>query len=88
MKTNTVIIGAGIIGMAIAREIAMKGHEVIVLEKHPRAGEETSSRTLGLFTPVFITQLGQRKLCCVLKVIDFYMSMLIEEKCLTRTQVN
>ena len=84
VKTNTVIIGAGIIGMAIAREIAMKGHEVIVLEKQPRAGEET----LELFTPVCITQLGQRKLCYVLKVIGFYMSMLIEEKCLTRTQVN
>ena len=47
-KAKFVIIGAGIIGMAIAREIAMKGHEVIVLEKHPRAGEETSSRNSGV----------------------------------------
>ena len=48
MKTDTVIIGAGIIGMAIAKEISRKGHEVIVLEQHSRAGEETSSRNSGV----------------------------------------
>ena len=48
MKTDTVIIGAGVVGLAIAREIARKGHEVIILEAHPRAGEETSSRNSGV----------------------------------------
>ena len=48
MKTDTVIIGAGVIGLAIAKEISRKGHEVIVLEQHSRAGEETSSRNSGV----------------------------------------
>ena len=66
MKTNTVIIGAGIIGMAIAREIAMKGHEVIVLEKHPRAGEETSSRNSGVIhSGIYYPTKSKKALLCV-----------------------
>ena len=48
MKTDTVIVGAGVIGLAIAREISKKGHEVVVLEANSRAGEETSSRNSGV----------------------------------------
>ena len=48
MKTNTLIVGAGIIGLAIAREISTLGKEVIVLERHNRSGEETSSRNSGV----------------------------------------
>ena len=48
MKTDSVIIGAGVVGLAIAREISKKGHEVIVIEQHHRAGEETSSRNSGV----------------------------------------
>ena len=31
LKTNTVIVGAGIVGLAVAREISTSGHEVVVL---------------------------------------------------------
>lgn len=48
LKTDTVVIGAGVIGLSIAREVAKKGDKVIVLEKNPRAGEETSSRNSGV----------------------------------------
>ena len=48
LKTNTVIVGAGIVGLAVAREISTSGHEVVVLEKHSRSGEETSSRNSGV----------------------------------------
>jgi len=66
MKTNTVIIGAGIIGMAIAREIAKKGQEVIILEKHPRAGEETSSRNSGVIhSGIYYPTGSQKALFCV-----------------------
>jgi L-2-hydroxyglutarate oxidase LhgO len=41
---DTVVIGAGVIGLAIARELAIAGHEVIVLEQNSGIGEETSSR--------------------------------------------
>jgi glycerol-3-phosphate dehydrogenase len=37
------IIGAGIVGCAIARELALRGLSVIVIEKHETACKETSS---------------------------------------------
>lgn len=41
---DTVVVGAGVVGLAIARRLALSGREVIVLEKNARIGEETSSR--------------------------------------------
>ena len=39
-----VVIGAGVIGLAIAREMAAAGLETVVLEKEHRIGTSTSSR--------------------------------------------
>lgn len=41
---DSVIIGAGVIGLAIARELSRAGQSVLVLEKGTSAGLETSSR--------------------------------------------
>ncbi len=41
---DVVIIGAGVVGLAVAREFARVGREVVVLEHNERIGEETSSR--------------------------------------------
>lgn len=41
---QTVVIGAGVIGLAIARTLAEAGQEVMVLERHDRIGSETSAR--------------------------------------------
>jgi L-2-hydroxyglutarate oxidase LhgO len=41
---DAVVIGAGVVGLAIARELAVRGREVIVLEKNGAIGEETSAR--------------------------------------------
>lgn len=38
------IIGAGVVGLAIAAEVARHSRHVVVLEKNPRYGLETSSR--------------------------------------------
>ena len=66
MKTDTVIIGAGVVGLAIAREIGRKGHEVIILEKHFRAGEETSSRNSGVIHSGIYYPTGSKKaILCV-----------------------
>ena len=47
-NTNAVIIGAGVVGLAIAREISQKNSEVIILEKEPKIGQITSSRNSGV----------------------------------------
>lgn len=41
---DAVIVGAGAVGLATGRALARAGLDVIVLERHPRFGEETSSR--------------------------------------------
>ena len=46
--TDVVIIGGGVIGLGIAREISSAGRETIVLEKNERAGDVTSSRNSGV----------------------------------------
>ena len=46
--TNTVVIGAGVVGLAIAREISTKNSEIIILEKEPKIGQITSSRNSGV----------------------------------------
>jgi L-2-hydroxyglutarate oxidase LhgO len=44
MDIDSIVIGAGVVGLAIARALAMSGREVIVLERHQHVGQETSSR--------------------------------------------
>jgi len=46
--TDTVVIGAGVIGLAIARQLALSGREVLVLEVNDSFGQETSSRNSGV----------------------------------------
>ncbi len=51
-----VVIGAGVVGLAVARELAMAGREVIVLEAAESIGTHTSSRNsevihAGLYYP-------------------------------------
>ena len=41
---DAVVIGAGVVGLAIARALALEGRDVLVIERHARIGEETSSR--------------------------------------------
>lgn len=45
---NTLVIGAGVVGLAVARALASSGREVVVIEKNGRIGEETSSRNSGV----------------------------------------
>ena len=43
-SADAVVIGAGVVGLAVARALALDGREVLVLERHGRVGNETSSR--------------------------------------------
>lgn len=53
---ETVVIGGGVVGLAVARALAEAGQEVVVLERHGAIGQETSSRSsevihAGLYYP-------------------------------------
>ncbi len=53
---ETIVVGAGVVGLAIARALSAKGQQVIVLERPARIGSETSSRNsevihAGLYYP-------------------------------------
>ena len=43
-ETDCVVVGAGVVGLAIARELSLRGREVLILEQHTSHGSETSSR--------------------------------------------
>lgn len=54
--TDVVVIGAGVVGLACARELARLGREVVILEANRMIGMETSSRNSevihgGLYYP-------------------------------------
>ena len=49
------VIGAGIIGVTTAYELASDGHEVTVFERHGSAAEETSFANAGVVAPGYVT---------------------------------
>ena len=55
-SVDVVVVGAGVVGLAVARALALAGREVIVLEQRATFGTETSSRNsevihAGLYYP-------------------------------------
>jgi L-2-hydroxyglutarate oxidase LhgO len=42
------VVGAGVVGIAIARAMAMRGHAVLLLEEQPTFGTVTSARNSGV----------------------------------------
>jgi L-2-hydroxyglutarate oxidase LhgO len=55
-RIDALVIGAGVIGLAVARELALAGHEVIVIDQAEGIGTGTSSRNsevihAGLYYP-------------------------------------
>jgi L-2-hydroxyglutarate oxidase LhgO len=58
-KVECVVIGAGVIGLAVARRLAQAGREVIVLEAAEGIGTVTSSRNsevihAGIYYPASV----------------------------------
>lgn len=43
-----VVVGAGVVGLASALALLERGREVVVLERHPRAGQDTSTHNSGV----------------------------------------
>jgi L-2-hydroxyglutarate oxidase LhgO len=54
---DTVVIGAGVVGLAVARQLALTGREVLIIESEATFGTQTSARNsevihAGLYYPV------------------------------------
>ena len=47
-QIDCLVVGAGVIGLAVARELALRGQEVIILEATSVIGSEISSRNSGV----------------------------------------
>ena len=54
-KKRVAIIGAGIIGVTTAYELALKGFEVTVYDKNQTCSEESSFANGGVISPGYIT---------------------------------
>ncbi len=60
-KVECIVIGAGVIGLAIARELALGGREVLILEAEGEFGSHTSSRNTGCIHAGISYPLGSLK---------------------------
>jgi L-2-hydroxyglutarate oxidase LhgO len=63
---DAVVIGAGVIGLAVARQLALAGREVLVLESRGSFGQEISSRNSGVIHAGIYYPPGSLKArCCI-----------------------
>lgn len=47
-RIDVAIVGGGVVGLAVGRELSRRGGTVAVFERNPRPGQETSSRQSGV----------------------------------------
>ncbi|TCM20616.1 L-2-hydroxyglutarate oxidase LhgO [Novosphingobium sp. PhB165] len=47
-EVGAIVVGAGVVGLAVARALALAGHEVMILERERQFGTITSSRNSGV----------------------------------------
>jgi L-2-hydroxyglutarate oxidase LhgO len=60
-KVDCVVVGAGVVGLAVARALAQRGREIIILEATGSIGSETSSRNNEVIHAGFLYPKGSLK---------------------------
>jgi len=61
MEFDVVIVGAGVIGAAIARELSKFNLSIAVLERHSDIGVDQTAHNNGMIHPAFLTKHGTLK---------------------------
>jgi L-2-hydroxyglutarate oxidase LhgO len=65
-KVEAVVVGAGVVGLAIARALALAGREVVILEAEDAIGTHTSSRNSEVIhAGIYYPQGSLKALACV-----------------------
>ena len=61
ISTNILVIGAGVVGLAISRRLMLEGKEVILIDKNKKIAEEVSARNSGVIHAGFYYPQGSLK---------------------------
>jgi L-2-hydroxyglutarate oxidase len=61
MKRNVVVVGAGIVGLAVGRELTSRGYQVTMLEKEGRVAEHQTGRNSGVIHSGLYYEPGSKK---------------------------
>ena len=65
-RIDCLVIGAGVVGLAVARALSMAGREVVIVEKAERIGAETSSRNSEVIhAGIYYDRASLMARCCV-----------------------
>jgi L-2-hydroxyglutarate oxidase LhgO len=73
MNVDCIVIGAGIIGLAVTRHLAMAGREVVILEAADTFGTETSSRNSEVIhAGIYYPQGSLKARLCVAGKVQLY----------------
>jgi L-2-hydroxyglutarate oxidase LhgO len=66
LSSCAVVIGAGVVGLAAARALALAGHDTVILEKNANIGMETSARNSEVIhAGIYYPQNSQKAMLCV-----------------------
>ncbi len=66
MSDQVMIVGAGVVGLACARNFALEGYDVLIVERHPHIGSEVSARNSGVIhAGIYYPQHSKKALACV-----------------------
>ena len=57
-KLDCVVVGAGVVGLAVARSMALAGREVVVLEKEAQVGTHATNDLGGGLDQVTVRRFG------------------------------
>ena len=88
MFFDVTIIGAGVVGLSIAKFCSEQGYSVVVLEQESRAGEGISSRNSGVIHAGIYYPENSFKTKFVYRAISCYTNMPVLKELIIKELVN